>query len=69
MKFFDMIRRSLVYNMARAAGMPDRVLVAYMAYLENMQVSNCLAGGGGAPHTGGSVAFRRGAPSPCAWWH
>ena len=50
MKFFDMIRRDLVYEMARAAGMPDKVLVAYRAYLENMQVYNCLAEGGGGRH-------------------
>ena len=67
MKLFDMIRRSLVYKLAKAAGMPDRVLVAYMAYLENMQVYNCLARGRWAPHTGGSVVYRRVAPSPCAW--
>ena len=50
MKFFDMIRRDLVYEMAKAAGMPVRILVAYRAYLENMQVYNCLAGGVGTPY-------------------
>ena len=68
MKFFDMIRRCLVYKLAKAAGMPERVLVAYIAYLENMQVHNCLAGGW-VPLTGGSAVSRRGAPSQCAWWH
>jgi hypothetical protein len=47
MKFFDQILRNLVYKLAAAAGMPERVLTAYTNYLENMQVYNALAGGGG----------------------
>ena len=36
MKFFDQIRRKLVYEVAKAAGMPPGVLKAYQAYIENM---------------------------------
>ena len=50
MKFFDQIRRQLVYRIAKAAGMPDKVLRAYRAYLEGMKVYNCLAGGVGTPY-------------------
>ena len=49
-KFFDQIRRALVYIIARAAGMPQGVLAAYEAYLENLQVYNCIAGGLGTPY-------------------
>ena len=50
MKFFDQIRRKLVYEVAKAAGMPPGVLKAYQAYIENMKVYNCLAGGMGTPY-------------------
>ena len=49
-KFFDQIRRTLVYAMVRAAGMPEGILAAYQAYFENLQVYNCLAGGIGQPY-------------------
>ena len=48
-KFFGQIRRQLVYRVARAAGMPEQVLTAYMSYLDNLYVYNCLAGGIGRP--------------------
>ena len=48
-KFFDQIRRQLVYKIARAAGMPEPVLTAYMSELDNLYVYNCLAGGVGQP--------------------
>ena len=35
-KFFDQIRRQVVYKMAKYAGMPTKVLDAYTAYLENL---------------------------------
>ena len=59
-KFFDQIRRDLVYRMARAGGMPEPVITAYTSYLENLMVYNCLAGGVGS-------AFRRscGIPQGC----
>ena len=59
-KFFDQIRRTLVYRIAAASGMPEPVLTAYEAYLENLLVYNCLAGGVGEP-------FRRlcGIPQGC----
>ena len=50
-KFFDQIRRQLVYQMCRAAGMPTGVLRAYEAYLEALKVYNCVAGGMGTPYT------------------
>ena len=49
-KFFDQVRRQLVYKIAKAAGMPQPVLTAYMSYLENLYVYNCLAGGVGRPY-------------------
>ena len=59
-KFFDQIRRELVYQLAKASGMPEPVLVAYKAYLEDLHVYNCLAGGVG-------TVFRRlcGIPQGC----
>ena len=49
-KFFDQLRRKLVYIMLSYAGMPNRILAAYKAFLENMLIYNCLAGGMGRPH-------------------
>ena len=49
-KFFDQVRRQLVYQVARAAGMPAPVLTAYHNYLDNIYVYNCLAGGIGRPY-------------------
>ena len=40
----------MVYEMAKAAGMPPCILRAYQAYIENMKVYNCLAGGMGTPY-------------------
>ena len=44
------IIRELVYRLAEAAGMPRRVLIAYKAFLEQLLVYNCLAGGVGTPY-------------------
>ena len=49
-KFFDQVRRDLVYRIAEAAGMPRPILQAYRGYLENLLVYNCLAGGIGKPY-------------------
>ena len=49
-KFFDQIRRQLVYQTCKAAGMPTGVLRAYGAYLENLKVYNRVAGGMGTPY-------------------
>ena len=59
-KFFDQIRRTLVYRIAVASGMPASVLTAYKTHLENLLVYNCLAGRVGEP-------FRRlcGIPQGC----
>ena len=43
-KFFDQLRRLLVYKIAEAAGMPPRVLMAYKAFVENLKIYNSLAG-------------------------
>lgn len=49
-KFFDQIRRGLVFRTCRVAGMPTGVLTAYGNYLENLKVYNCVAGGMGTPY-------------------
>ena len=49
-KFFDQIRRTLVFRIAKAAGMPQPVLTAYQNYIDNLLVYNCLAGGIGKPY-------------------
>ena len=49
-KFFDQIRRPLVYKLAVAAGMPPKVLRAYKNYLENLTLYNALAGVMGKPY-------------------
>ena len=40
----------MVYEVAKAAGMPPRILKAYQSYTENMKVYNCLVGGMGTPY-------------------
>ena len=49
-KFFDQIRRPLIYRLAEAAGMPPKVLRAYKGYLESLILYNALAGGMGKPY-------------------
>ena len=49
-KFFDQIRRDLVFRTCKVAGMPTGVLQAYEAYLENLKVYNCVVGGMGTPY-------------------
>ena len=49
-KFFDQIRRPLIYKLAEAAGMPPKVLRAYRGYLETLNHYNALAGGIGKPY-------------------
>ena len=49
-KFFDQIRRGLVFRTWRVAGMPTGVLTAYEHYLEDLKVYNCIAGGMGTPY-------------------
>ena len=39
-KFFDQVRRHLVYQVAQAAGMPIPILTAYQNYLDNLYVYN-----------------------------
>ena len=49
-KLFDQVRRVIVYRMAAVASMPPNILKAYTAYMENVLLYNCLAGGVGRPH-------------------
>ena len=49
-KCFDQVVRTLVYEIARAAGIPEGVLRAYRGFLENMQVRFQLAGTLGECH-------------------
>ena len=63
-KFFDQLRRSLVYRIAAASVMPEPVLTAYETYLENLLVYNCLAVGEWENRSEDSVACRRDALSP-----
>ena len=44
-KFFDQISRILLVMIARAAGMPDRILSAYIRFQEDLTVYNTIAGG------------------------
>ena len=50
-KFFDQIKRAMLYQVVAAAEMPTGVLAAYKAYLESLLLYNGLAGGIGVPHT------------------
>ena len=65
-KFFNQIKRAMLYQVAAAAGMPTGVLTAYNAYLEHLKLYNVLAGGIGAP-IGGYAASPKDAPSPWPW--
>ena len=67
-KFFDQVRRQLVYKIARAAGMPEPVLKAYMNYLDNLYVYNCLAGGVGRPYLR-RCGIPQGCPFSWQWSH
>ena len=49
-KFFDQLKRKVVYKLAAQAGMPTNILAAYIAFLESLTLYNCLAGGVGTPH-------------------
>lgn len=49
-KFFDQIIRTLVYRLAKAAGMFARVLIAYTSFREILMVYNTVAGGVGTPY-------------------
>ena len=44
-KFFDQIPRELLYDFMRKAGMPNKVVSAYMRFHDNLDVVNALAGG------------------------
>ena len=48
---FDQIRRDLVFKISRAAGMPEGIVLAYEAYINNLLVYNCVAGGIGKPYS------------------
>ena len=50
-KFFDQTSRVLVEVLAKQAGMPRKVLSAYMRYQESLEIYNTIAGGLGIKHT------------------
>ena len=49
-KCFDQIVRPLAYRLAKVAGMPVKILDAYMRYQENLRTTNAVAGGLGLPY-------------------
>ena len=61
-KFFDQIRRPLIYKLAEAAGMPPKVLRAYRGYLEISTTIMPWQEESESP-IGKSVAYHRGARS------
>ena len=48
-KCFDQLNRQLLYELAKRAGMPVRVLRAYIAFQESLRIHNSVAGGLGKP--------------------
>ena len=44
-KCFDQITRPLVYELLRKAGMPEKVLKAYIGFQENLKAYNTVSGG------------------------
>ena len=57
-KLFDQIRRKVVYTIAKYAGMPTRILNPYTAFLEDLLLYNCLAGGVGTPQIVNAVSLK-----------
>mgnify|MGYP003312472344 CR=1 FL=1 len=49
-KFFDQVSRILVEVLARQAGMPEKVLSAYIRYQESLVIYNTIAGGLGVKY-------------------
>ena len=49
-KFFDQVCRELVLSIAKSAGMPTGILIAYGRFLEDLVMHNCIPGGIGKPH-------------------
>ena len=49
-KYFDQVNRDLVYDLARAAGMPEKILQAYKRYPENLKVRNTIGKALGTPY-------------------
>ena len=49
-KFFDQLRRPLVYKLSETAGMPPGTLKAYEGFLEKLEIYNSVAGGLGTPY-------------------
>ena len=66
-KFFDQLRRPMLYRVAEAAGMPPKVLKAYKAYLEALIVYNVLAGRIGKPHRR-KCGIPKAVRCPWSWW-
>ena len=49
-KCFDQIPRPVLYGLARKAGMPRKVLVAYLHFQEHLKSYNTIPGGLGEPY-------------------
>ena len=49
-KFFDQIIRGLLYELARKAGMPEKVVGAYERFQEELTTMNTIMGGVGQPY-------------------
>ena len=49
-KFFDQVIRSLLYELARRAGMPERIIGAYEKFQEELLTMNTIMGGLGKPY-------------------
>ena len=50
MKFFDQLRRDLIYLILRYAGLPEKILQPYSLFLDHLTLYNSVAGGLGTPH-------------------
>ena len=48
-KCFDQAMRPLIYELLKAAGMPDKVIKPYIDFQERLQAYNTIAGGIGKP--------------------
>ena len=48
-KCFDQVMRPLIYELLKAAGMPDKVIKPYIDFQERLKAYNAIAGGIGKP--------------------
>ena len=62
-KWFDQVRRDIVYKLLDAAGMPRQITQTYRRFLEALVVRNTVAGGLGEPYSK-PTSIPRGGPCP-----